>query len=171
MKIRALAPIVGVLALAGCTQDGTQSNPSGTSSDPPATLACAPRGTPSVTLESSTLQRIGNDLSVTWRANDVPPASGGYAATISSPDGSAEYTLSVEFVDGDSPSRPTTDINVVWAEPSRVVTATYPLSSLPGIGRTFQWVATLAFGDGDGSFSQCPAGGGPVTYPASRSGA
>ena len=127
------------------------------------TLACAPMGESPVELESVTLQRIGNELRVTWTANGVPAAPGSYSASIFS-DGE-ESSVWVEFVDGTTPSAGTTGGNVVWAEPSKVFTATYSLSAMPKIGSTFQWSAGLAFGEGDGSFSQCPAGGKPVTYP------
>ncbi len=168
MNSRALPPLVSavVLVMAGCTDDVTDPVEAGAPSYPPATLACAPIGTPPVELESVTLEHIGNDLRLTWTANDVPPATGGYSASIFSADGSAEYMVWVEFVErGGTPSPGTTGVNVVWAEPSKVHTATFPLSSMPEIGSTFTWSAALAFSQGEGSFSQCPDGGVPVTYP------
>ena len=165
VNMRVLASIAVALSIAGCSDDATE--PIGTADPtyPLMTLTCAPVGNPPVELESATLERMGNDLRLTWTANDVPPATGGYSANIYSAGGESEYMVSVEFVDGDTPSPGTTGINVVWAEPSKVFTATYPLSSMPDIGSTFTWSASLAFSEGDGSFSQCPSGGKPVTYP------
>lgn len=170
MSVRALVPILACVALTGCTQDVTEPTGAATSSDAPMTLACAAKGTPPAALESATMQRVGSDLILTWRADDVPPAPGSFSASIWNSDGTVEYMVSVELVEGELPS-PSTGPNVVFAEPTRVASATYPLSAMPGIGSDFQWAAALTFRDGDGSFSQCPPGGAPATYPDAQSGA
>jgi hypothetical protein len=166
VNIRALLPIALAVALAGCTDEVNEPAGGAASSYPPMTLACAPpEGEPPVLLESAMLERIGDDLRLTWTASGVPPATGGYSANLYSADGESEYMVTVEFVDGQTPSAGTTGVNVVWAEPSKVYTATYPLSAMPEIGSTFRWSAALATGEGEGWFSQCPVGGEPVTYP------
>lgn len=167
MNNRALAPLALVLALvmAGCSDGVEEPSAAAASSSPPMTLACMPIGDPPVDLESVTLESLGDELRLTWTASDVPPETGSYAATIVSGDGGSQYMVAVEFPDGETPTPGTTGPNVVWAEPSKVITATYPMSAMPEIGSTFQWSASLAFSDGDGSFSQCPLGGEPVSYP------
>ncbi len=167
MHNRALAPIALLLglALAGCSDEGTEPTAAAASSSTPMTLECGPEGEPPVELESVTLERLGDDLRLTWTANAVPPATGSYAANIFSGDGGSQYMVVVEFPDGETPTPGATAPNAVWAEPSRVITATYPMSAMPEIGSAFQWSATLAFSDGEGSLSQCPPAGAPVSYP------